>query len=921
MINKFKNKYVLFFIIISIIFNIIDILFYHFIDAKLEYNFLYIFIFNIINTLFITSLIRLYKKIAFIIYIIFLLVIILLTNIEIVIYNTYITFIPIKDLINNSINATTKYSEEFINTLKHNIFMFIMFLAFAIFIVHISNFILNKRNVCISHNKKNRILNISICIISILFLISLSNIVIVSNNFSLNVEKFGIKSAMLKVRTYNDIDSNINIKNVDTSASDYYENEYNVLNIDFDNLDVVGENEKFKNINSYVKSIKPTEKNEWTGFLKEKNIILICAEAYSYKVLDEKLTPTLYRLTNNGINFNNFYVPSWGGSTTSGEFAFLMGLIPTNPLRIMNQTINKNMCFTLPSTLKKYGYTNYAYHNGAYDYYDRNLTHSRNIGFDKFLAVGNGLEKLAGPYPNDEDMFVSTFNEYKNKQPFCIYYMTVSGHAFYNNNDDDRVKKNIEKVKAVYGDKYREQVNNYICYQMYLDAALSKLIELLEENDMLKDTVICMNSDHFPYGLNSAAFTDNVDYLTDLYGDYTNVDFSIDKNKPILWSLDIEEKSSENKIVIDAPTSSIDLLPTLLNLFGVNYDSRLLVGRDVFSKREAIVPYNNNSFITNDYKYNINRGALNDRKIKNNKDKDNATAINIINYYKPQIKVMNYYSSFVVENDYYNYLYNNKNIDDSTKQYLTSIPNVEKIELKNDDYVSYKNFFLSINKYNNAYENSQNFKNENNVYMTFDVYDEDKTYEILDILNENNISATFFVGSNINNKNSGLLEKIKNGGHSIGIYIENDPNIFLSPYDFLENLYKIETIVYDATNSYTNLLKFKYDTNEKDEVNDKNDLIINDKNVDAMKSLIVSLNFNYYEPNVFSGDYVEKRTSELIYEYMVEGLSANRTNFYLQLNCKYENTMPALKNIIKYLLDKNIKMLPLDSSVLQSHKK
>ena len=41
-------------------------------------------------------------------------------------------------------------------------------------------------------------------------------------------------------------------------------------------------------------------------------------------------------------------------------------------------------------------------------------------------------------------------------------------------------------------------------------------------------------------------------------------------------------------IVVDSPSSSMDILPTLLNLFGLEWDSRLFPGRDVLSDAPAL---------------------------------------------------------------------------------------------------------------------------------------------------------------------------------------------------------------------------------------------------------------------------------------------------------------------------------------------
>ena len=56
-------------------------------------------------------------------------------------------------------------------------------------------------------------------------------------------------------------------------------------------------------------------------------------------------------------------------------------------------------------------------------------------------------------------------------------------------------------------------------------------------------------------------------------------------------------------IEIDAPVCSLDILPTLSNLFGLEYDSRLTVGRDVLGTEEAIVPWPDGTWVTELGKY------------------------------------------------------------------------------------------------------------------------------------------------------------------------------------------------------------------------------------------------------------------------------------------------------------------------------
>lgn len=381
------------------------------------------------------------------------------------------------------------------------------------------------------------------------------------------------------------------------------ENGDNIMNIDFDAAYARNPSEIVSELNSYVQSLEPTNKNKYTGLFEGKNLILICAEAFSDSVIDEKLTPTLYRMTHNGIYFSDYYQPTWGGSTTTGEFSFVTGLVPESGLESMLKIQDNNNYFTLGNQLQRRNYLSCAFHNGQYDYYSRNLTHT-NLGYDNFLAYGSGLENIIRIYSEDSVMLDKTIDEYIDKQPFSLYYMTVSGHFSYKD-DNIKVKENLQKVIDIYGNKYKDKTNYYLCYQMELDKALDILVKKLEDAGIADDTVICLTADHYPYGLKlSKTYGNTEDYLSDLYGSNYSEPWERDHNAWILWSGCLENDYKEYACEISSPTYSLDIVPTLSNLFGLEYDSRLLVGRDVFSDADPLVIWNNRTWLTDKGSYN-----------------------------------------------------------------------------------------------------------------------------------------------------------------------------------------------------------------------------------------------------------------------------------------------------------------------------
>lgn len=379
----------------------------------------------------------------------------------------------------------------------------------------------------------------------------------------------------------------------------------NALDIDFAGLAESESDSKIAAIHSYVASLTPSSQNAYTGLFEGKNLILITAEAFSAEVIDPELTPTLYRLANEGIRFTDYYQPAWGGSTSTGEFSVLTGLVPANGTSSIREGTQQDMFLTIGNQLKKLGYTSYAFHNHSYTYYDRDETHTA-LGYDRFIAYGNGMEEgVKKQWPeSDLEMFRYTVDLYIDRQPFSIYYMTVSGHCNYNVGGNAMSRKNYDAVSHL---DCSDTVKCYLASQLELEYGLAYLLQRLEEAGILEDTVIVLSTDHYPYGLEkSSTWGNDRDYLSELYGYSASGNENRDHSALILWSGCIEDMD----IVVDTPTYSLDILPTVSNLFGVEYDSRLLIGRDVFSEEQPLVIWKDHSWKTELGSYDADSGVF-----------------------------------------------------------------------------------------------------------------------------------------------------------------------------------------------------------------------------------------------------------------------------------------------------------------------
>lgn len=366
---------------------------------------------------------------------------------------------------------------------------------------------------------------------------------------------------------------------------------YNVLPMDFGEAAQATGQGSVASIHNYVNSLTPSRQNEFTGMFKGKNLILITAEAFSAEVIDPELTPTLYRMATKGIQFKEYYQPAWGASTTTGEFSNLIGLVPTQGGSSMNETYQQKLFLTMGNQLQKLGYHSTAYHNHLKDFYHRNNTHPH-LGYDQFIARFGGLD-IKGTWPeSDLEMIDVTVPQFIGQQPFSIYYMTVSGHCEYSYKGNDMTEKNWDKVQHL---EHSDIVKGYYAANLEFEYAMESLVRQLEEAGIADDTLVVIATDHYPYGLErSKTWKNTVDHLAELYGVEEYDQFMRDHNALIMWSGAFEEMD----IVVDTPVYSLDILPTVSNLFGVEYDSRLLVGRDVFSDAEPLVLWPDYNWIT-----------------------------------------------------------------------------------------------------------------------------------------------------------------------------------------------------------------------------------------------------------------------------------------------------------------------------------
>ena len=309
------------------------------------------------------------------------------------------------------------------------------------------------------------------------------------------------------------------------------------------------------------------------------------------------------------------------------------------------------MYFALGNQLKKEGYNTYAYHNHTYTYYDRDASHP-NLGYT-YKGIGNGLKLDYSDYspgkntqtrwPNSDYLMAkATADEYMTDEPFHTYYLTVSGHMLYTFMGNSMSAYHKSKVADL---PYSDEVKAYLACQIELDLMVAELINKLEEKGLAEDTVIVVTADHYPYGLQQSG---EPDFYSELAGKEMTSNFDKYRNTLIMWHKGIES------IVIDEPVYSLDLLPTLSNLFGLDYDSRLMMGRDFLSTSPALVCFSDRSWKTEYGQYDAKSKTFTLFEGQNWTEENKKTYVDAVN---TVVRRKFDFSNLILKEDYYNILF------------------------------------------------------------------------------------------------------------------------------------------------------------------------------------------------------------------------------------------------------------------------
>lgn len=396
-------------------------------------------------------------------------------------------------------------------------------------------------------------------------------------------------------------------------------------------------NNNYKTLNSYYMSNNITDKNEYTAKFEGKNLILIMMESASNVFINEELYPNMYKLYSNGWSYDNAYSPRNACSTGNNEMGGMTSLFTINNTCTSNVYKYNKYPESIFNLFRNKGYKATSYHNYTEQYYRRKIIHP-NMGSEHYY----GVEELGIPYnnayeewPSDVALMEKVLENLNTEEKFMTWITTVTSHQPYSYGS---------KYGNLYVDTYvklgySRSLARYMSKLKVLDDALGTLVNGLEEKGLLENTVIVLYADHYPYGLPNKV-------LNEYYSYDVSVNNEVDRTPFVIYD------STQESMKSDLYTSYINIVPTLANLFNLDYDPRLYAGEDLFDKDYSNrVYFADGSWQDSKAFYNATTGKI---KYTDELDTYSVEEIQAINYLINQKIKM---SNLAIKTNYFKHLF------------------------------------------------------------------------------------------------------------------------------------------------------------------------------------------------------------------------------------------------------------------------
>ena len=344
-------------------------------------------------------------------------------------------------------------------------------------------------------------------------------------------------------------------------------------------------------INAYFAGRTVGGDNEMTGLLEGKNVVLVLMESMDDWMIG-KYTPTLERLMSEGISFTHFYTPGYGGIRTfNTEFCSNTGSFLSSQGGYAFDYITNTYRQSLASLLTQEGYSAKTFHYNDPSFYSRGVF-SPAMGYSEYVCYGDYIGADEEDLLYDDQLLFDNpglnAEFFREGQPALNFIITRSAHLSYKYNEvlSYWALKKYPEFRGLTGN---EETDCAYLKARLVDDLFARLLQELEDKGQLDNTVIIGVTDHYTYGYKDEA---------SLYA-LSGVDDALllEKTPCFIWSADLQPMK------VDKTLNTSDLLPTMLNLLGVDspYD---YIGRDAFDPTyEGYALFSDGSWISGDIAY------------------------------------------------------------------------------------------------------------------------------------------------------------------------------------------------------------------------------------------------------------------------------------------------------------------------------
>lgn len=380
------------------------------------------------------------------------------------------------------------------------------------------------------------------------------------------------------------------------------------------------------------------------GVAEDENVLVVMMESLEWygfsdgelnsRVFSSELTPNIYNLMCDGVVGTDFFAKS---KTNISEGIGIMGSYPIGKYmtQVATSRTEDYFGFTLPNILSARGYDTGYYHAHDSSFFDRGTTLSH-VGFDHLFFGDDawGYTIQWQEWAKESDFVWAAIEEgdlIPEGKKFYNFYTSLTTHGSYKDEkssgygdrQDEEYRAKLfastwyQNAKKNYSDDI-EYLTNYMLGVIGLDEAIGVMVQTLKARGIYDDTTIILYSDHNAY---YESISNTIKQVS--YGNYSDTELNtiplIIKSKGLTDAIDslgykyyndegrYSELANLNGVLgradrygnlmtngqpfrsTDRFCSAYDIVPTLLDLLGISYNTRIYPGNSLFAELDETI--------------------------------------------------------------------------------------------------------------------------------------------------------------------------------------------------------------------------------------------------------------------------------------------------------------------------------------------